>query len=57
MPPRKKPEFDAQAFAKKHEEEALSRLVENMRTSNDDIAQNDAAYKLWAIANGYDTVH
>lgn len=53
----KKPEFDAQEFAKRHEEEAMARLVENMRSAQDEQAQNDAAYKLWAIANSYETVH
>jgi hypothetical protein len=53
----KKPEFDAQEFAKRHEQEAMARLVENMRSAQDEQAQNDAAYKLWAIANSYETVH
>jgi hypothetical protein len=49
--------FDAQECAREYEAEALNVLVENMRSSQDDIARNDAAYKLWQIANGYETVH
>lgn len=57
MSRKKPPEFDAQTYAKTFEEEAMARLVENLRNSQDDLAQNDAAYKIWQIANGYETVH
>lgn len=50
---KKKPEvFDAQAVAIALEEEAIKVLIDNMRGSEGDhVAQNDAAYKLWQIAN------
>lgn len=58
MATRKKPEvFDAQAVAQALEAEALETLKDNMRTSDDDLARNDAAYKLWQIANGYVELH
>lgn len=51
---RKKAEvFDAQAVAVALEEEAMGVLIDNMRTSDDDLARNDAAYKLWQIANAH----
>lgn len=53
----KPPVFDAQAVAQALEEEALEVLRDNMRTSEDDLARNDAAYKLWQIANGYMELH
>ena len=54
----KKPQvFDAQAVAQALEEEAIETLRDNMRTSEDDLARNDAAYKLWQIANGYEVLH
>lgn len=43
--------FDAQAVAIALEEEAIGVLIDNMRTAGDECAQNDAAYKLWLIAN------
>lgn len=49
---KKKPEvFDAQAVAIALEEEAIGVLIDNMRTAQDECAQNDAAFKLWQIAN------
>ena len=55
---RKKVEvFDAQAVAIALEEEAIGVLIDNMRTSDDDLARNDAAFKLWQIANGYEVLH
>lgn len=49
---KKKPEvFDAQAVAIALEQEAIDTLIDNMRTAGDECAQNDAAYKLWQIAN------
>lgn len=43
--------FDAQAVAIALEQEAIDTLIDNMRTAGDECAQNDAAYKLWVIAN------
>lgn len=55
---RKKPEvFDARQVAQALEAEALETLKDNMRTSEDDLARNDAAFKLWQIANGYVELH
>lgn len=55
---RKKVEvFDAQQVAQALEAEALEVLRDNMRTSEDDLARNDAAFKLWQIANGYEVLH
>ena len=55
---RKKPEvFDAQAVAIAMEEEAMQTLIDNMRGASDELAQNDAAFKLWQIANGYEVLH
>lgn len=56
---RKKVEvFDAQAVAIAMEEEAMRTLIDNMRNSDGDhIAQNDAAFKIWQIANGYEVLH
>lgn len=57
-PKKSKPrEFDAQSVAQALEEEALKTLKDNMRTSEDDMARNDAAFKLWQIANGYEVLH
>ena len=52
---RKKVEvFDAQAVAIALEAEAMDTLIDNMRGSDGDhVAQNDAAYKLWQIANAH----
>lgn len=54
---KKAPEFDARAFAKGEEESAMLKLRENMQSAQDELAQNDAAYKIWLIANGYNTLH
>lgn len=55
--PKKQPEvFDAQAVARALEEQALETLKDNLM-SEDPIAQNDAAFKLWQIANGYVELH
>ena len=55
---RKKVEvFDAQAVAVAMEEEAMQTLIDNMRGASDEMAQNDAAFKLWQIANGYEVLH
>lgn len=43
--------FDSHAVAIALEEEAIGVLIDNMRTAQDECAQNDAAYKLWVIAN------
>ena len=51
-PPRKA-EFDAQTFAKELEQDAMNVLRDNLRNPDDPLAQNDAAFKLWEIANGY----
>lgn len=49
---KKKPEvFDAKLVAVAMEQEAIELLISHMRTSEDDLARNDAAYKLWQIAN------
>ena len=55
----KKPQvFDAQQMAQALEAEALQTLQDNMRNSDGDhVAQNDAAYKIWQIANGYVELH
>lgn len=55
---KRKPEvFDAQKVAQALEAEAMETLKDIMRTSEDDLARNDAAYKIWQIANGYEVVH
>lgn len=55
---RKKVEvYDAQQVAQALEAEAMETLKDIMRTSEDDLARNDAAYKIWQIANGYEVVH
>lgn len=49
---KKKPAtFDSLAVAVALEEEVMQTLIDHMRTSDDDLARNDAAYKLWQIAN------
>ena len=51
MAKKKAEPFDAQAVAIALEAEALDTLIDHMRTSDDDLARNDAAFKLWQIAN------
>lgn len=54
-PSKKAKPFDAQAFAKTYEEEAMRILQANLR-HEDGMVQNDAAHKIVQIANEWVTV-